>query len=173
MRDVGAIPVTAPARTLLDNAARLPARELADAVELAQVKRLVTKRDIAAAIQRSPRRPGATALRALLEEPAFTRSLAERKLVALLRAAKLPEPLFNADVEGFEVDALWPRQRVALEFDSYSFHATRSAFERDRRKSAALTRKRYIVLRTTWRELTAQSHLLIARTAEALALSAR
>lgn len=171
LRDVGGIRATAPARTLLDNAARLPARELADAVELAQVKRLVTKGDMAAAIGRSPRRAGARALRALLDEPAFTRSLAERRLVALLRAAKLPQPLFNAYAEGFEIDALWPRQRIVLEFDSYAFHATRSAFERDRRKTAALTRRRYMVLRTTWHELTTQSHLLVARIAEALALS--
>jgi hypothetical protein len=56
-----------------------------------------------------------------------------------------------------------------LEFDSYAFHATRAAFERDRRKGAALTRKRYLVLRTTWREFTEESHFLIVRTAEALA----
>jgi very-short-patch-repair endonuclease len=112
------------------------------------------------------------ALRALLDEPAFTRSQAERMLVALLRTAGLPQPRFNARVEGYEVDALWPRERVVLEFDSYAFHATRAAFERDRRRTAALTRRRYVVLRTTWRELTQASHALIARTAEALALSA-
>jgi very-short-patch-repair endonuclease len=107
-----------------------------------------------------------------LLEPAFTRSRAERKLVSLLRAAGLPRPAFNARAEGFEVDALWRRERVVLEFDSYEFHATRAAFERDRRKTAALTRGRYVVLRTTWRELTEASHALIARTAQALALSA-
>ena len=115
---------------------------------------------------------GALTLRALLEEPAFTRSQAERRLVALLRAGSLPEPIFNADVEGFEVDALWPQQRVVLEFDSYAFHATRAALERDRRRTAALTRGRHLVLRTTWLELTTQSHALIARIAEALVLSA-
>ena len=56
-----------------------------------------------------------------------------------------------------------------LEFDSYAFHATKAAFERDRRRTAALQRGRYEVLRTTWNELTMQSLALIARTAEALA----
>ena len=166
------IPVTAPARSLLDGASELSARDLAAAVEQAQINRLVTRSDIAAALQRAPRRAGARALRALLDEPAFTRSQAERMLVALLRAATLPQPLFNARIEGFEVDALWRRERVVLEFDSYAFHATRAAFERDRRKTAALARRRYVVLRTTWRELTEASHALIARTAEALVLSA-
>jgi hypothetical protein len=61
---------------------------------------------------------------------------------------------------------------VVLEFDSYAFHATRAAFERDRTRTAVLQRARYVVLRTTWNELTEASHALVARTAEALALSA-
>jgi hypothetical protein len=61
---------------------------------------------------------------------------------------------------------------VVLEYDSYAFHLTKAALERDRRKTAALQRGRYTVLRTTWTELTKQSHALVARTAEALALSA-
>ena len=57
-----------------------------------------------------------------------------------------------------------------LEFDSYEFHASRSAFERDRHRDAILTRAGYLVLRTTWLELTTQPYALIARIAEALAL---
>ena len=170
---VGGIAVTSPARTLLDLASRLAPRGLADAVEQAQINRLVTRRDLSATLERCARQAGAPTLRALLDEPAFTRSHAERRLVALLRAARLPQPAFNARVEGFEVDALWRRERVVLEFDSYAFHATRAAFERDRRRTAALQRGRHVVLRTTWNELTRESHALIARTAEALALSDR
>lgn len=162
------IPVSSPARALLEVAAELTPRELADAVEQAQIKRLVTKAQIAAAIERSPRRRGAAALRALAEDPAWTRSRAERKLVALLRAARLPEPAFNVKVEGWEVDAWWQRERVILEFDSYGFHATRAAFERDRRKTSDLTRARHLVLRSTWAELTTQPYALVARVAEAL-----
>jgi very-short-patch-repair endonuclease len=172
LRTIGGIPVSAPARALLEVAPELTSRELADAVERAQIKRLVSGRDVAGAIERAPRRPGVAALRALLEEPGFTRSVAERRLRALLRAAALPLPAFNAVAEGYEVDVLWRRERVVLEFDSYTFHATRSALQRDRRRTAALQRARYVVLRTTWIELTKQSHALIARTAEALALSA-
>ena len=172
-RTVAGLPVTSPARALLEIAPELTPREFADAVERAQVKRLVSKADIAATIQRAGGRAGVRALRAVVEEPAFTRSWAERRVVALLRAAKLPRPVFNALAEGFEVDALWRRERVVLEFDSYGFHATRAAFQRDRRKTAALERGRYVVLRTTWTELTKESHALIARTAEALALAER
>ena len=172
-RFVRRIPVSSPARALLEIAPRLTGRELGDAVEQAQVKRLVTKRDIEQTIERAGARAGVRALRALLEEPAFTRSWAERRVVALMRAARLPRPQFNTYAEGFEVDALWRDQRVVLEFDSYAFHATKAAQERDRRKTAALQRGRYVVLRTTWRELTKESHALVARTAEALAFAQR
>jgi very-short-patch-repair endonuclease len=161
--------VSSPARALLEVAAELSADELAAAVERAQVKRLVTKRQLEAVLARAGGRPGAPALRALVDEPAFTRSTAERIVVALVRAARLPVPAFNAMAEGFEVDVLWRRERVVLEFDSYAFHATRAAFERDRRRTASLTRGHYVVLRTTWRELNHESHALVARTAEALA----
>ncbi|MDP2711555.1 MAG: type IV toxin-antitoxin system AbiEi family antitoxin domain-containing protein [Solirubrobacteraceae bacterium] len=172
-RDVCAgIAVTAPARSLLEIAGRLSQVQLADAVEQAQLNRRVRRDQILAAIERAPRLAGAGVLRALAEEPAFTRSRAERRLVALVRAARLPEPEFNVHVDGCgEVDVLWRRQRVVLEFDSYAFHATRSAFERDRRRDAGLTRDRYVVLRTTWSELTERSHALVARLAEALAFS--
>lgn len=89
-----------------------------------------------------------------------------------MRKAVLPEPDFNASIDGWEIDALWRRQRVALEFDSYGFHATRAAFERDRRKTAALTRSGCLVLRTTWTELTKQPYALVARIAEALSAGA-
>jgi hypothetical protein len=123
-RTLRGIAITSPARTLLDIAPQLAAPDLAAAVERAQVKRLVTKGDIAAALRRTPRRAGASALRALVDEPAFTRSAAERRLLAPLRAAKRPLPAVNARAEGYEVDALWRPERVVLEFDSYEFHAT-------------------------------------------------
>ncbi|HEV2786958.1 MAG TPA: hypothetical protein VGV67_11250 [Solirubrobacteraceae bacterium] len=171
-RNLGGIPLTSPARALLEVAPELTARERADAVEHAQIKRLVTKPELAGTIARAGRRPGVAALRPLVEGRAVTRSHAERKLVALLRAAELPEPVFNAVVAGKEVDALWQREHVVLEFDSYGFHATRAAFERDRRKSALLQRARYAVLRTTWTELTERPYALVARVAEALSAGA-
>ena len=137
----------ARARPARDRAELTP-RELADAVEQAQVKRLVTKRDIERDDRaRRPRRR--RALRAS-EEPA-SRARGRARSCAHARAA--PAPQFNArprasrstrsgaasascssstptasrdasDQQGSRVDALW-RERVVLEFDSYAFHATR------------------------------------------------
>jgi hypothetical protein len=62
-------------------------------------------------------------------EPAFTRSEAERRLLELMRAARLPEPETNVRVVGHEVDLLWRAERLVVEVDGYAFHSSRGAFE--------------------------------------------
>jgi hypothetical protein len=136
IRALDDISTTAPARTLLDITCDLAPREPAGALERAQIKRLLTKADIACAVSRAPRRPGTSALKTLVAEPALTRSKAERRLLTLLQAPKLPSPRFNETAEGYEVDVLWRAERVVLEADSYSFHATR------RLRARSYTRRR-------------------------------
>ena len=43
--------------------------------------------------------------------------------------------------------------RWRVELDGYQFHGTRAAFERDRRKDAALLAAGYRTMRLTWRRL--------------------
>jgi very-short-patch-repair endonuclease len=59
-------------------------------------------------------------------------------------------------VAGFEVDAWWPGSRLAVELDSYEYHGTRAAFERDRERDAVLQLEGYRVLRVTDRRLKEQ-----------------
>jgi very-short-patch-repair endonuclease len=61
--------------------------------------------------------------------------------------------MLNAQVAGFEVDALWLRERLIVELDGYLFHRTRGAFERDRLRDADLQLVGYRVLRITFRRL--------------------
>lgn len=168
IRRLDGVPITSPARTMLDITPTLTDRELEEAVERAQVDRLITKHDMLSMLDRAPGRAGSSRVRAVIAEPVFTRSRAERLLVGLVRSAGLPRPDCNTIIEGLEVDAAWRPERLILEFDSYAFHATRAAFERDRRKDAVVTRAGYFVLRTTWRELVEQPYALVARIAEAL-----
>jgi very-short-patch-repair endonuclease len=72
----------------------------------------------------------------------------------LCRAAGLPLPAVNATVEGFEVDMLWPEQKLIVELDSQQFHLNRAAFERDRERDAVLRLAGYQVYRVTYRRLT-------------------
>jgi very-short-patch-repair endonuclease len=54
-------------------------------------------------------------------DPAFTRREAERRLLHLIRTARLPAPQVNTTLEGYEVDFLWSAQRLVVETDGYAF----------------------------------------------------
>jgi very-short-patch-repair endonuclease len=155
------IPVTTPLRTLVDLAAvSVDARELERAVEEAQVRRLVTRRDLEA--------QGNRFASAVDHEPSLTRSEAERRLLALIRAARLPPPRTNVRVAGYEVDFMWPQHRLVVEVDGFAFHSTRAAFERDRARDRALLAAGYVVLRITWRQLVHEPEVVVAELAAAL-----
>ncbi len=163
------IPVTSPARTLLDIAATEPTSILDRAANEARVLRLVSDLSLDEQFARYPHHRGVTALRqATQAEPRLTRSEAERRLLELIRAARLPEPLTNARVAGYEVDFLWPDHRLVVEVDGYAFHSTRRSFERDRRRDAELTNHGYRVIRLTWRQITAEPEAVIAQLAPSL-----
>jgi very-short-patch-repair endonuclease len=165
------MPLTSPARTLLDLAWSVSAVALARLVEEAQLKRLVSPADLRRALERGHGRPGAPRLRAVLgadEEPALTRSEAERRLLALVRAAQLPAPRANALVGRHEVDLLWPQQRLVVEVDGFAFHSSRAAFERDRRRDAELQASGHRVLRLTWRRLVEEPEAVVAQLAALL-----
>ena len=71
------MPITTPARTLLDLAANLTAAELERAIAEAQVRRLVRPRELVDQLERNAGRRGVGALRGALGtpgEPAATRS---------------------------------------------------------------------------------------------------
>jgi hypothetical protein len=87
------IPVTSPARTLLDLATTLPPRDLQRAVEEAQILNLVTDHSLNEQFSRYPTHRGRAALEQVTRtEPRPTRSEAERRLLELIRDARLPEP---------------------------------------------------------------------------------
>jgi very-short-patch-repair endonuclease len=167
IRSLHGLPLTAPARTLLDLAAT-GYRDLDRAFGDAHAQRLVTAREIEDLLERA----GTRALRSLVSDNAsgFTRSEAERILRSTLRAAKVQMPRFNARVAGYEVDAVWPEQRLVVEVDGYAYHGHRAQFERDRRKDLALTAAGYRVIRVSWRQLTQEPLALIAVISAALSL---
>jgi very-short-patch-repair endonuclease len=160
------IPVTTPARTILDLAGMAGQRDLERALNAARTRRLVGE---AVLLERAAGRPGAERLRDLLDhEPSLTRSEAERRLLELIDRAGLPRPRTNARVEGLEVDALWPDRRLVVEVDGFAFHRHRDAFERDRARDARLTAAGYRTVRLTWRRLTCEPLACAATLAQAL-----
>jgi very-short-patch-repair endonuclease len=169
---IDGIPVTTPARTLLDLAECTTAREVEQAYATALRKQLVTPDDMREMLERHPTHRGAHLWRRLLAQhggPAFTRSQAEEKLLALVRSAGLPRPELNARVLGHEIDFLWRDARLVVEVDGYVFHSSQRSFGMDRRRDAELTAAGYRVLRFTWDDLVAHRLAAIARLAAALA----
>lgn len=175
VRDIGlcqGLPLTAPARTLIDLAAVVRTDPLERALAQARVQRLVTDAQLREAIARVPRRTGTARLRALLRSErssAMTRSEAERMLRRVVAGAQLPEPLYNHRLHGIEVDAVWPAARLVVEVDGYRFHGHRAAFERDRQRDQRLAAAGYTVIRITWRQLREEPMAVAVRIAQALA----
>ncbi len=130
------LPVTTPARTLLDLAATDGPADVDRRLQEARVRRLVDDDALRATLARNERRPGRPALAAAVAGP-FTRSELERAFLALVAAHDLPAPRANVRLRGLEVDALWPERGLAVELDGRG-HATRAGHERDRRRDAAL-----------------------------------
>ena len=170
-RILSGLPITTPARTLLDLAAVVAPDELDRAFAKAQVRRLADAHGVEDQLERNPGRAGVRALRALIDAgPALTRSEAERRMLRLVRDAQLPPPWVNARVAGHEVDFLWREERFVVEVDGFAAHRSRRAFERDRRRDAALAASGYTVLRVTWRQLVEAPQAVVARIAAALAV---
>ena len=165
------LPVTAPGRSIIDYAARASGAEVEQAMAQARVQRLLRPGELEAALGRAPHRKGTAAVRALLateRDPAFTRRELERRFLALIRGAQLPAPRVNARLHGFEVDFLWPEQRLVVETDGGQFHAHPRAFETDRRRDQILVAHGYRVIRVTWRQLLQEPLAVIARLTMAL-----
>jgi very-short-patch-repair endonuclease len=168
---VDGIPVTAPARTLLDLAGTVGARELERAVARAEREQLATRGDILSLMARYPGRRGTRALRRLLrsdERPALTRSEAEERFLTLVRRGGLPAPAVNTRVGRYEVDFLWRSEGLAVEVDGYQFHSSPSRFESDRRRDAELAAVGIHVIRVTWRQLVDRPEQTLAMVARAL-----
>ena len=164
------IPVTSPARAVLDLAATVSQHDLDRAVNEAHVHRLVSDLSLNEQFSRYPRHRGTHALRkAMRVDPALTRSEAERRILELIRAARLPAPEVNVQIAGYEVDLLWRAQLLVVEVDGYAFHSSRRSFERDRRKDQELTAAGFRVIRVTWRQLADEPTAVVATLAAALA----
>jgi hypothetical protein len=153
-------------RTLLDLAAFRPVAAVEQLVRRAEALRVLDVASLSRLLARHPGRPGSPALREVLAEwdpvSAGTRSELEERLLVVCAGAGLPRPLVNAHVAGLEVDLSWPAARLVVELDGFAFHATRDAFERDRRRDAALALAGWRVLRFSWRQVTREPVVVAA-----------
>jgi Protein of unknown function (DUF559)/Transcriptional regulator, AbiEi antitoxin len=152
------LPLTTPARTLLDVAASgLNRTRLELAVDAAERQRLLDFADLHELLARYPGRPGTPSLKAVLAEysdPHDVRSELEALLVELCHARGLPRPSENCSIEGRERDFSWPSRRLVVEADSYAWHRSPAALNADRERDVELTLAGWRVLRFTHAQIT-------------------
>jgi hypothetical protein len=167
MRHQG-IPVTSPARTLVDLAAVVPYKLLRRAVRQAQSLQRVNVPQLVATIRRLGPRRGVANLNGILATgPAPTRSVLEDVVLDLILAAGLARPEVNKPLllarRRVIPDFRWPEQRVVVEADGGAWHDNRTAREDDAERQAILEAHGERVLRVTWAQAITQPSQTLAR----------
>jgi hypothetical protein len=150
------LPLTTPARTLVDLAATLSPHDLERACHEAEFHNLIDAGAIGVLLETAPR--GAPKLRAALARlaetgPQIPRTTMERRFLTLVDRFDLPPPLVNHPLLGYTVDFFWPAYRLVVETDGRDAHSTAAAFEKDRERDALLQLHGFRVVRFTWRQI--------------------
>lgn len=168
------LPVTAPARALLDASANVGDRDIERLLDEALfARRLATSAEIDAVLRRAGGHPGGWRLARVSGariRPTRTESRPEERLLRMIQGAGLPVPQPQVTVLGYRLDLFWPDLGLAVEVDAYGTHGSRARFEADRRRDARLlTERRIIVLRVTELAIETRPLEVIAMLARAIA----
>lgn len=158
------IPITAPARTLIDIAAALPERAIGRAFREAARLEVLTARDLAKALRRHRGRRGTRVLWDLTERYSSlpyrrTRSNAEARALEILHDASVSSPKVNLRVAREEADLVWPDRHVIIEIDGRQFHRFS---DEDMRKQSIWEAAGYVVRRISSDAVYADPDALIA-----------
>jgi very-short-patch-repair endonuclease len=148
---VGNIPVTGPACTLIDLAARLGTDQLEAAINEADKLDLIDPETLRDSLSDVAPRPGLAVLGRTLDAQTFTLTDTEleRRFLQIVREVGLPEPLTQRWVNGFRVDFYWPDLGLVVETDGLRYHRTPAAQARDRLRDQARTAAGLTPLRFT------------------------
>ena len=162
------IPVTSPARTVLDCAAVLPERRVRRLVREAFVKKLVTLDELVEILRRLGPRRGSRRLAAVVATGFVpTRSVLEDVVLDLFDRGGLARPDVNVPLRlaGRVVipDFRWPSARLVVEADSRAFHDHRLAREDDAERQALLEAHGERVVRVTWEQTLKRPEQTLAR----------
>jgi Transcriptional regulator, AbiEi antitoxin/Protein of unknown function (DUF559) len=149
------IPVTVPARTLLDLATELRPRALERAVNEADKRDLIDPVALRGTLEEYAGEPGVRALRGLLDRDTFLLSDSDLELLfrPIVAAAGLPLPETKKMVNGYEVDFFWSELGLVIETDGLRYHRTPSTQARDRVRDHAHVAAGLTPLRFTHRQI--------------------
>ena len=158
------LPVTTPARTVVDLAGVVHVARLRLLVERGAVERQFTLEHVGATLARVRRKgkPGVRALSLVLDELGpggdLPRSELERLVDHAIVLSGVPAPVHEhplpgtGAVQGF-VDRCWPDVRLIVEADGRRWHDRRQQMVRDNQRTLQAQAAGYEVSRFTWEQL--------------------
>jgi very-short-patch-repair endonuclease len=116
-----AVPCTTATRTLFDLAPQLPPVPLRRAFRQAEKLEILDRHRLRALLEATPNQKGSRPLKELLSEVplplAEVRSILEEIILETCSEHRLPLPVTNVPLLGYEVDFLWPAAKLVIEAD--------------------------------------------------------
>lgn len=159
VRVLDGIRVTSYARTLVDCTGRLSLGQIARALDAGLVRGDVTlwsvERSLSALGQAPGRHP--SKLWTLIGERSTDAHAAESRpeirITRVLASAGLPTPTLQHRVkvggQRYRLDFAYPEHKVAIEYDGWDAHRSRTSFDADRKRDRLLQLDGWVVLRIT------------------------
>lgn len=184
VRQMFLLPVTSITRTIIDLAAVLPPKLLAQCLDQAVRMKLTTYETVAEMLEILARKgkPGIVKLRKILEirlgREFVSDSVMETRVIEIIVEAGLPvpttqfRPAWLRKVNG-RVDLAYVPQEILIEADSMRFHGTPEAFQTDRTRDNLAQLSGWLVLRYTWEDVTKRPDMIVDQIREALSIRAR
>jgi very-short-patch-repair endonuclease len=155
-READGLPLTTPERTLIDLADVMNPRQLERAYDNARFNRTLSVDALTAALARADGRRGTGTLKQIIDAdrpPAVPASEFERRLLDLIRANDLPEPVVNRrNHKDEEVDFCWPAHRLIVEADGGQ-HDRPAHSRKDKRRDALNLLDGWRTVRFAYRDL--------------------
>jgi very-short-patch-repair endonuclease len=153
------LPVTTPARTLIDLAAGgLHGRPLEAALDHAEVALRIDWAEVNRLLERHAARPGVPLLNATLARYApgttDTRSRLEEIVLELCDEFAIPRPKVNCVIEGKVRDFFWADAGLVVEADGYRHHRSPSALDDERERDVEIVLAGLRSLRFTYDQCT-------------------
>jgi hypothetical protein len=164
------IPVTTPARALLDLAAVASYDLTRRAVREAMARKRASIRELTAV---RGRKGGKHLTRILADGYTPTRSELEDAVLDLIERGGIVKPLINQRNHARVPDFRWAEQRLIVEADGAAWHDHKLAREDDVERQAELEAAGFRVLRVTWKQVIAQPAQTLKRLRAAGAPGAR
>jgi hypothetical protein len=167
--DYRGIPVTTVPRTVADMAGDSAPSDLALLFHEARIRFGVRPEYVEAVLARGRIRGAAKLRRVIWGDERVLLSELERGFIALLEEHGLPLPQTNIPKGAHWVDCWWAELKLTVELDTYRYHGTRYAWEKDQRRER-VARKRGDYRRYVWGDVFESPDELIADLSPALAV---